>query len=228
VRGEAAASTAYAGYFVGKVHVAGALSKSSGTFRIDHPLDPERKYLSHSFVESPDMMNVYNGNVSLDEAGEAWVELPAYFNALNREFRYQLTSMGKPQPELYILTEVQGNRFQIAGGRSGGRVSWQVTGIRQDAYARQNPVIVEEDKPAEEVVTYLNPEAFGVPAELGAGYRGKRGGSQAAMAETELGSASGNANPGKEASRSNIPKDSVSSSQPVPGVAPKPRRRPDR
>lgn len=66
----------YAGYFVGTLHVNGYLSKSGGSFKIDHPLDPENKYLQHSFVESPDMMNVYNGNVFLDNEGEAWVELP--------------------------------------------------------------------------------------------------------------------------------------------------------
>ena len=37
----------------------------------------------HSFVESPDMMNVYNGMVRLDAKGEAWVNLPDYFEALN-------------------------------------------------------------------------------------------------------------------------------------------------
>ncbi|MFG0313074.1 MAG: hypothetical protein ACF8LL_02645, partial [Phycisphaerales bacterium] len=45
----------FAGYFEGDVHIDGTLSKSSGSFKIDHPLDPENKYLSHSYVESPDM-----------------------------------------------------------------------------------------------------------------------------------------------------------------------------
>jgi hypothetical protein len=141
--------------------VNGTLSKAGGTFKIDHPLDPENKYLYHSFVESPDMMNVYNGNATLDANGEAWVDLPAYFEALNRDFRYQLTAIGGPGPNLYIAQEVQGNRFQIAGGAPGLRVSWQVTGIRQDAYANANPIVVEVEKPAEERGTYLHPEAFG-------------------------------------------------------------------
>ena len=33
-------------------------------FVIDHPLDPANKYLSHCSVESPDVMNLYNGNVA--------------------------------------------------------------------------------------------------------------------------------------------------------------------
>jgi hypothetical protein len=70
-------NSGYAGYFVGPVHVTGTLSKAGGSFKIDHPLDPANQYLSHSFVESPDMMNVYNGNVVLDEKGDAVVELAA-------------------------------------------------------------------------------------------------------------------------------------------------------
>ncbi|HMB91945.1 MAG TPA: hypothetical protein VKP65_13915, partial [Rhodothermales bacterium] len=62
-----------AGQFVGDVNVSGTLSKGGGSFKIDHPLDPANKYLAHSFVESPDMMNVYNGNAVLDAAGEAVV-----------------------------------------------------------------------------------------------------------------------------------------------------------
>ncbi len=152
----------YAGYFSGNVNVTGSVSKGSGSFKIDHPLDPMNKYLYHSFVESPDMMNVYNGNVTLDDSGAAWVDLPAYFEALNRDFRYQLTPIGGPGPNLYIAQEVQGNRFLIAGGAPGLRVSWQVTGIRQDAYAKANPIVVEVNKPVEERGALLHPEAHGL------------------------------------------------------------------
>lgn len=161
----------YAGYFAGNVHVSGTLSKSSGTFKIDHPLDPENKYLSHSFVESPDMMNVYNGNATLGEDGSAWVDLPSYFQALNRDFRYQLTAIGGPGPNLHIAQEIQNNRFQIAGGGPGLRVSWQVTGIRQDAYANANRVVVEQEKPENERGTYLHPEVFGQDRSRGVDFR---------------------------------------------------------
>jgi hypothetical protein len=134
--------------FYGDVSVKGTLTKSAGSFRIDHPLDPEHKYLSHSFVESPDMMNVYNGNVALDSAGRATVTLPDWFEALNRDFRYQLTPIGAPGPNLYIAAGVSGNRFQIAGGRPYATVSWQVTGVRHDAYAEAHRIPVEEEKPA--------------------------------------------------------------------------------
>ena len=99
---------AYAGYFVGNTHVTGTLSKSAGSFKIDHPLDPENKTLSHSFVESPDMKNIYDGQVPLDDDGGATVKLPAYFGALNRDFRYQLTAIGGAAPSLHIAAGGRG------------------------------------------------------------------------------------------------------------------------
>ena len=119
----------------GNLSITGNLSKGSGSFKIHHPLDPANKYLEHSFVESPDMMNIYNGIVVLDSTGGAAVTLPDYFEALNSDFRYQLTAVGAPGPNLYIAEEISGNHFKVAGGKPGGKVSWQVTGVRQDAYA---------------------------------------------------------------------------------------------
>ena len=157
----------YAGYFSGNVHVNGTLSKSAGGFKIDHPLDPENKYLYHAFVESPDMMNIYNGNVLLDGAGEAVVELPTYFEALNQDFRYQLTPVGAPAPNLYVAEKVSGNHFRIAGGAPGMEVSWQVTGVRKDAYAQAHRIEPEVAKEAENRGRYLNPRELGRPEEMG-------------------------------------------------------------
>ena len=156
-------SAGLAGKFNGNVQVVGTLSKSAGSFQIDHPLDPANKYLYHSFVESPDMMDVYNGNVSLDANGEAWVDLPAWFEALNKDFRYQLTAIGAPGPNLYVAEEIKGNRFKIAGGKPGSKVSWQVTGVRHDPYADQHRIPVEHAKPADERGLYLHPELYGQP-----------------------------------------------------------------
>jgi hypothetical protein len=152
----------------GDLEVTGTLFKSGGAFRIDHPLDPENKYLCHSFVESPDMKNLYDGVVVLDHDGEANVELPAWFEALNCDVRYQLTAIGKPAPNLHIATEIESHGFKIAGGGPGMRVAWQVTGIRQDPFARANPIVVEQEKPPEMRGTYLHPEAHGQPKEGGA------------------------------------------------------------
>jgi hypothetical protein len=92
------------------------ITKGGGGFKIDHPLDPTNKHLWHSFVESPDMKNIYDGVTILDERGEAVVELPDWFEALNRDFRYQLTAICGAAPNLHIAEEVAGNRFRIAGG----------------------------------------------------------------------------------------------------------------
>jgi len=156
----------YGGYFSGNVHVTGTLSKSGGAFQIDHPLDPANKYLYHSFVESPDMMNIYNGNVTTDSNGDATVTLPEYFEALNRDFRYQLTVIGQ-FAQAIVLSEVRNNRFSIKTDKPQIKVSWQVTGIRQDAYANANRIRVEEDKPENERGYYLHPQAFGESEEKG-------------------------------------------------------------
>jgi hypothetical protein len=155
-----------AGYFAGNVQVTGTLSKGGGSFKIDDPIDPENKYLYHSFVESPDMMNIYNGNVVLDGRGEAVVQLPEWFGALNRDFRYQLTCIGDVTP-VYVKEEVQNNRFTIAGLKPGVKVSWQITGIRKDPFANAHRIPVEEEKAEAEKGRYLHPREYGQPEEKG-------------------------------------------------------------
>jgi len=122
------------GFYAGNLNVTGKLTKGSGSFKIDHPLDPANKYLSYSFVESPDMMNVYNGNITTDRHGLATVVLPDYFEALNQDFRYQLTVIGQ-FAQAIVKQEIENNRFTIKTNRSLVKVSWQVMGIRHDAYA---------------------------------------------------------------------------------------------
>jgi hypothetical protein len=175
----------YAAVLNGKVKITGNLEKAGGSFKIDHPLDPANKYLCHSFVESPDMKNVYDGVVVLDGKGEAEIELPDWFGILNKDFRYQLTAIGAPGPNLYIAKEISeantntkyssktssnknnNSRFKIAGGASGMKVSWQVTGIRKDPWANTNRIQVEEDKPTKERGYYLHPDLYGQPEENG-------------------------------------------------------------
>lgn len=157
---------AFAGRFTGNVAVSGTLSKAGGSFRIDHPLDPENRYLSHSFVESPDMKNIYDGNTVTDGNGDAVVELPAYFEALNRDFCYQLTVIGS-FAQAIVAQEIKGNRFSIRTNAPNVKVSWQVTGIRQDAWANRNRIKIEENKSERERGHYLHPEAFDQPEERG-------------------------------------------------------------
>ncbi len=164
-------SLSYAGRFDGDIEVNNHVITSGTVVRLDHPLDPEGKYLYHSSVLSPDMMNIYNGMVLLDSKGEAVVALPDWFQSLNGEFRYQLTPVGAPGRDLYVAEEVQNNQFKIAGGAPGLKVSWQVTGIRHDAFAEQNRTPVEAEKPEGERGLYLHPEAFGQPIDKGVTFK---------------------------------------------------------
>jgi hypothetical protein len=151
------------------LHVTGTLSKGAGAFKIDHPLDPANKYLWHSFVESPDMMNIYNGNITTDANGTATVQLPDYFEALNMEYRYQLTVIGS-FAQAIIKAEVVNNKFEIATNQPNIKVSWQVTGIRHDAYAEKNRIPNSIDKEVENKGKYLNPEVFNLPKSKAIGY----------------------------------------------------------
>jgi hypothetical protein len=159
----------------GDLRVYGTMYDSLGfrplSLKIDHPLDPATKYLVHSSVASPDMMNVYNGDVVLDASGEAWVDLPDYLEALNRDFRYQLTAVGAPGPNLYLADKVANHRFRIAGGTPGLEVSWQLTGIRKDPWAEANRIVVEPEKAAVDRGRYLHPDLYGKPAELAIGWK---------------------------------------------------------
>ena len=152
----------YAGYFSGNVRVTKTLTKGAGSFKIDHPLEPDKKYLSHSFVESSDMMNIYNGNIIIDVNGEATVHLPEWFEALNRDFRYQLTCLDG-FANVYIAKEMENNQFMITESKQSLKVSWQITGIRKDAFADKNRIQVEIEKEGDDKGKYLHPEAFGLP-----------------------------------------------------------------
>ncbi len=156
----------HAGFFEGDVtvtgnlNVTGNIAKGGGTFKIDHPLDPGNKYLVHSFVESPEMMNVYSGNITTDAHGFATVNLPAYFEAVNKDFRYQLTCIGT-FAQAIIKEEISNNSFIVQTNEPHVKVSWQVTAVRNDNYAQQNRIEPEQMKPENERGRYLHPELYG-------------------------------------------------------------------
>lgn len=156
------ATTNYAGYFSGNVQITGSIAKGSGTFKIDHPTDPENKYLYHSFVESPDMMNIYNGNIITDAQGYATVKLPDYFDALNKDFRYQLTAIGT-FAQAIVSEEISSDQFVIRTSQPNVKVSWQVTGVRHDKYANAHRVVAEVEKEPEFKGRYLHAAEWGQP-----------------------------------------------------------------
>jgi hypothetical protein len=147
----------------GNLNVTGTLTAAAKNFKIDHPLDPKNKYLYHDSVESSEMMNIYTGNAILDNGGEVIVSLPEWFEAVNTDFRYQLTAIGAAAPNLHVGQEIANHQFSIAGGAPGMKVSWQVTGVRHDAYARAHPLVVEVKKSKKERGHYLHPDAYGAP-----------------------------------------------------------------
>ena len=146
----------------GNLTVTGNIAKGGGTFKIDHPLDPTNKYLVHSFVESPEMMNVFSGNVTTDANGYATVTMPSYFEAANKDFRYQLTVMGS-FAQAIVKEKVSNNKFVIQTNNPNVEVSWQVTSVRADRYANENRVVPELEK--ELKGTYIHPELYGASIE---------------------------------------------------------------
>ncbi len=158
----------------GNASAISALSKGSGSFVIDHPLDPKNKLLYHSFFESPDAKNIYDGTALLDRDGEVVIELPAYFLALNKDFRYLASPLGESMPRLHLKREVYRKRFlwlipygpplfTLAGGEPKGEVSWQVTGIRHDPFILARPIIPEVEKGPDQIADkgeYICPECY--------------------------------------------------------------------
>lgn len=128
-------------------------------FQIDHPLDPEHKFLDHAAIESSEVLNEYSGNATLDSKGEAVVSFPDWFSGINTDFRYQLTAIGAAA-NLYIAKKLENNQFTIAGGKPGMEVSWMVTAKRNDAYMQAHPFQVERMKPEKMRGHYTHPELY--------------------------------------------------------------------
>ncbi len=154
VYGSASGSGTYGVYCEGDMKVTGTINPAAAVLQIDHPQAPERKWLSQSLVSSGEALNVQSGTVTLGANGQATVQLPSYFSALTEtaDLRYQLTPIGA-QFTPYVAQEVERDRFRIAGGVSGQKVSWQVSGVRRDDYATAHPLRVETRKSKAEIGT---------------------------------------------------------------------------
>jgi hypothetical protein len=134
-------------------------------FRIDHPLDPANMYLQHACVESNEAVNMYKGHVTTDANGDATIQLPRYFDALNTNVEYHLTVIGQ-FAQAIVAQEIKDNEFTIKTDKPNVKVSWQVLGARQDGWVKAHPVVAEVAKPASERGKYIHPELFGATADL--------------------------------------------------------------
>jgi hypothetical protein len=158
------ADTNYAGYFSGNINVTGSVSKGSGSFRIDHPLESktDTHHLVHSFVEAPQADNIYRGKVDLVD-GSATVNIDTVagmtegtFVALNRDVQCFTTNESNWDA---VKGSVSGNILTIESqnSESTATISWLVIGERQDQHMydtdwtdENGKVIVEPLKTNEE------------------------------------------------------------------------------
>jgi hypothetical protein len=163
-------STGYAGLFQGNVHITGTCCGAiAGTYQIDDPVDPANQYLNQAAVAAPEWKNVYDGNVTTDAAGMATVQLPPYVQALNTDFRYQLTVIGQ-FAQAIVARKIADNRFIIQTDKPNVEVSWQVTGLRNDPWARDHATPAEAPKAAGDRGKYVYPQGYDQPASAGIGY----------------------------------------------------------
>jgi len=167
----------YAGYFSGNVRITGSISKGSGSFLIDHPLDPLNKTLRHNFVESPWNMCVYPGKVKLDATGKAEVKMPEYYKALVKEDEaiVQITPVGRP-----FLTGCEWSEdfsTLIIYGEPDRDVYYTVMADRDDPVIHQLYKPVEEEKGNGNFTKgkLLYPKAYGYPEEMGEDYDKRHG-----------------------------------------------------
>jgi hypothetical protein len=174
VSGSTDSPSGYAGYFSGDVEVTGALSKGSGSFVIDHPLDPENKLLRHNFVESPENLLIYRGKVRLDDAGEARVAMPDYFGALTKEDEASIHLTPISRPTLVAAEWEPGFENFVVRGAAGLEVYWEVLADRDDPVIHQLARPVEEDKGPDNKYCdrgkLIYPEAYGYPESAGKSY----------------------------------------------------------
>ena len=144
----------------GNATFSGSLSKGSGSFKIDHPLESKRDthHLVHSFVEAPQADNIYRGKVDLVD-GSATVNIDTVagmtegtFAALNREVQCFTSNESDWDA---VKGSVSGNILTILSQNtsSTATISWLVVGERKDQHMydtewtdENGKVIVEPEK----------------------------------------------------------------------------------
>lgn len=164
VIGQTASGAGYGVQSIGRF-----MSTGTKAFRIDHPLEPETKFLNHYCSEGPEPTNMYSGQVTTDANGFANVELPEYFESINRDSRIQLTVEDASEDFVMakIVSGIQGNAFRIRANKPGVSVHWLVIGVRNDKYMQRYGAPVEVEKSPMEVGRYQHPELYGAEPSRG-------------------------------------------------------------
>lgn len=131
-------------------------------FRIDHPLDPENKELNHYCAEGPEPLNLYRGSIVTDERGFATIQMPDYYEAINRDPTIQLTVVDETEDfvQVKVARRLIHGRFTIRTSKPKTEVYWEVQSVRNDRFVRTYGAPVEVDKPQAKRGTYLQPEFF--------------------------------------------------------------------
>ena len=126
----------------GGLNVPGPVSKASGTWKIDHPLDPANKILRHGFVEAPEYVNIYRGVVRLVN-GKATVNIDEYFGmmfgtfwAVNTDIMVSALQNQEGGTVVWPEGKMTGATLNItcADEACNDEIAWMVTGRRRDPY----------------------------------------------------------------------------------------------
>jgi antitoxin component YwqK of YwqJK toxin-antitoxin module len=121
-------------------------AKGTKCFRITHP-EKSFKYLIHAAIESNEVLNKYSGNVTTGSDSLATVSLPSYFENVNTDYRYTLTVISTDFVQAIVYSEIdEENEFIIKTNAPNVKVSWEVTGRRDDDYMQDNPFEAEPYK----------------------------------------------------------------------------------
>jgi len=125
--------------------VGGSVSKSSGSFKIDHPLESKKDthYLVHSFIEGPQADLIYRGEVTLS-SGTATVNIDTVSGMTDGTFVSLNTNVqcftNNESGWTAVKGSVSGNTLTITAQDNSctDTISWMVVGERHDAHMKES------------------------------------------------------------------------------------------
>lgn len=117
------------------------VSETAKTFVIDHPNDPENKYLVHACLEGPEAGVYYRGKGEIVNGTSVVIHLPEYFGTLCNnpdDATIQITHIYDGKVKVFSASEVnlETNTFTVYG--ENGRFNWLVHGKRGNIRVESN------------------------------------------------------------------------------------------